>query len=207
MREASNRPESQQNKFRVIFKRSACLTVKKMHHEMENRFKTHLWQGLIFLCRKVGCTSCSKHKAFSLTLMNSHFFLRSFIKQLKIFFHPPVALFHCNCHCLKKNQKKYLPPSLNRLETSFTLPCGIELFPTATQKIHNHHNYWWHLINIQLPLYSSYSWTIHLFQPKTNALLIIFHLTEQPTCAHFPRGSVWHSARAEPGELSLEQPC
>lgn len=115
------------------------------------------------------------------------FFLSSYIKQLTFFLYPPVALFYWNCPCWKKKKNKvpslFLKPIRNVIH--ITQWKWIELFPTATQKIHNHHNYWWHLINIQLPLYSSYSWTIHLFQPKTNALLIIFHLTEQPTCAHF----------------------
>lgn len=74
-----------------------------------------------------------------------------------------------------------------------TLWMWIELFPTAAQKIHNHHNYWWHLINIQLPSYSSYSWTSHLLQPKTNALLIIFCHTKQPTCVHLH----WHLRLAQ----------
>lgn len=38
-REAPDRPESQQNKLLVVFKRIACLSVKKMHQEMEEQVR------------------------------------------------------------------------------------------------------------------------------------------------------------------------
>lgn len=80
----------------------------------------------------------------------------------------------------------------------------IELFPTATQKIHNHRNYWWHLINIQLPLYSGYSWTIHLFQPKPNALLILSCHQQQPTRIHLRGRVCWAAAASNQHPMQIQ---
>lgn len=123
--------------------------------------------------------------------------------------HPTVAIFYHNCPSL------FLKVTRNVIHV--TLWMQIELFPKATQKIHNHCNYWWHLINIQLPLCSSYRRTTHLFQPKTNALLIIFHHTKQPTCVHLHRclsgravqaSTSAGTVRAQPATASLTNaPC